>query len=379
MLLKRKRVRRLLLLILGTAIVAEIVALTPTRLEDPKSNPEAADPTLFVQDLDPILAPGIPRKRIAEYSVEKFRYVSVNKGEKQWRIEAETAFLYHPEQLVHARNVTAYLYDANGKTTIVSGLEAKYFLNQRDLEMFGQVKTLFPDGFEVNSEYLRYLPTTQHIEIPTRYLATGSGHEEGNQLFHFSSKGLDYFMGKSQVHLLENVKVSLEKNPEPSKAGVFPLPSPKPATIDTSVGVPNLTTIESDHCLIYRDQKLAKFTMNPYRPTASRFVHITQPTLFTKARRADLHYGDFSQVLQYLTAYDDVFIRETGEGSKTLRYATGGQADFDTHRDVIVISEFPQVYQDQDTVTGEVILMHRDTGIIEIEHSNAFSTGKDAE
>jgi hypothetical protein len=76
-----------------------------------------------------------------------------------------------------------------------------------------------------------------------------------------------------------------------------------------------------------------------------------------------------------LTAYDDVLIKETGSTDHTLRYATGGQADFDTNRDVIVLSKFPQAYQDQDTVTGDIILMHRETDVIEIEHSNAFSGG----
>jgi len=59
-----------------------------------------------------------------------------------------------------------------------------------------------------------------------------------------------------------------------------------------------------------------------------------------------------------------------------MKYATGGRADFDSHKNVIVLTEYPQVYQDEDTVTGDKILLHRDTDIIEVEHSNAFSQGK---
>jgi len=367
MFLRRKRLRPILLVLFGIFIIAEIVALSPSSLEETKSMSAAVDPETLIMDDEPTLVPGIPKGRIAEYSIEKFDYVSVQNGEKQWKIEAKKAFLYNPERMVHSRTVKANLYDPDGKITVVTGLEARYYLNKKDLEIYGNVKTIFPDGFELDSEYLRYKPTDKHIEIPTRYLAHGVGQETVGQSFRFDSMGLDYFMGQAQIHLLQKVKVTLERLKLKSE--------------ETS-GVPDLTTIESDHCLINRNTNLANFTMNQNRPLSKQFVYITQPTLFTKARRADLNYGSFSQVLQYLKAYDDVLIKETGYGDpkdteKPLRYATGGHADFDTHRDVIVITDFPQVYQGTDTVTGDIILMHRDTDMIEVEHSNAFSGGSE--
>ncbi len=361
---KGKWLRRLILAVLGAAITTQIIVLSPSSLEDTKPANEFVDPNTLVQDQSHSLAPGIPKGRIAEYSIDQFHYVSVQNGVKQWRIEAETAFLYNPERMVHARKVKAYLYDPEGKITVVTGKEAKYFLNQKDLEMFGDVQTVFPDGFRIESDYLRYRPNHRHIQIPTQYLATGTSEEDPNQRFRYKSHGLDYYMGESQIKLLEDVTVTLEKGP-PLK--------------EKEEGVPDLTTIVSDHCLIYRNRNLAKFTMNPKRPLKDRFVHITQPTLFTRSRRADLHYGDFSKILQYLTAYEDVLIKETGKNSTSLRYATCGKADFDTHKDVIVLTQFPQVYQDEDTVIGDIILMHRDTDIVEIEHSNAFSKGSESD
>jgi hypothetical protein len=103
-----------------------------------------------------------------------------------------------------------------------------------------------------------------------------------------------------------------------------------------------------------------------------------------------MHYGDFSKLLQYMTAYEDVFIKELKAPSDNkekkepaakpsegpnLRYATSGRADFDTKSDVIRLTEFPQAYQDNDTVTGDIIIMHRDSDLVEVEHSNAFSEG----
>jgi LPS export ABC transporter protein LptC len=343
---------------MGIMIVAEIVALSPSSLEENNAANLAIDPATLIQDTDPTLVPGLPKNRVAEYSVEKFHYVSVQNGERQWRIESEKAFMFNPERLVHAREVQAYLYDPEGKITIVTGLEAKYFLNKKDLELYGKVKTTFPDGFVINSEYLRYKPNERKIEIPTQYAVDGDGHQSNNQLFRFKSHGLDYSMGQSLIYLLQQVTVTLVRT--------------QPQTDETR-GVPDETKIESDHCFINRNTNLAKFTMNPKHPLRTRFVHITQPTLFARSRRADLNYGDFSQVLQYLTAYEDVLIKEIGKPE--LRYATGGKADFDTRRDLIVLTEFPQAYQNNDTVTGDVILMHRDTDIIEVEHSNAYSEG----
>ncbi len=377
MFLRKKRFHRLFLCVLGALVITQIVVFSPSSLDENKSEIGPIDPLLLTQNVSPnnekTLAPGIPKNRIPEYRVDQFRYVSVQNGLKQWRIKAETAFLYNPEKLNHSRIVTAYLYDSGDgdQVTIVKGLEAKYLLNEKDLEVFGNVETLFPDGFEVHSDYMRYHPSEHHIEIPTHYPVTGVSHEATGQKFSFASSGLDYILGESMITLPQAVTVILQ-----GSAAQPPVNS----------GVPEMTKIESDHCLIFRKLKLAQFTMNPHRPLQTRFVHITQPTLFARSRRADLNYGDFSQVLQYLTAYDDVLIKEVTDKlsrnpikdkKPVLRYATGGRADFDTQRDLITLTQFPQSYQNEDTVTGDQIIMHRDTDLIEVEHSNAFSQGLD--
>lgn len=359
---RKKWIRASLLTLVAILVVLEIVVLRPSRIEEESTAPKKIDPEALFQDHAPTVVPGVPKNRIPEYSVENFHYVSVQNSEKLWRIQANTARLYNPEKMMHARTVTAYLYDPDGKATIVTGLEARYFLNKKDLEMYGNVKTVFPDGFEVYSEYLRYRPDEKRVEIPTSYFVNGVGQETNEQKFHFKSYGLHFFMGESLIYLLKEVTVTLEKKAVPKD------------TKDSAPGVPDLTHIESDHCVIDRAKNLAQFTMYPSRPLASRYVHITQPTLFARSRRATLNYGDFKNVLNYLIAYDDVFIKDKGE-EKSLRYATGGQANFDTQRDLIILTQYPQIYQDHDTVTGDVILMHRDTDLIEIEHSNAFSQG----
>ncbi len=331
--------------------------LTKTSAIDPKS--------LITQTATTTLAPKIPTDRLAEYDIRELNYVSIHQGEKQWKIEADSANLFQQERLVHGRAIRAYLFDPGNLTTRIAGQEAKYFLNEQDLEVFGAVQTQFPDGFETLSSYLRYQPQQKLILIPPTYQVKGDSHEAQGQNFHFQSGGLRYGMGEERIILSSRAKVTLR---HPSSA--------QPQPQDLEAGVPSFTTIEADQCLIDRAQKIALFTMRADRPAHQRFVHITQPTLYTQARRATLHYGDFSQVLQYLTAYDEVFIKEIGpDASSPLRYATGGEANFDTQKDLITLTRFPQVYQDQDTVTGEQIILHRNSNLIEIQHSNAFSNG----
>jgi LPS export ABC transporter protein LptC len=348
-----------MLISIAAIIITEIVALSPSSLEQTKQTADSIDPQSLVENNEFTLAPGIPKGRIAEYTVEKFSYVSVQNGVKQWKIEADKAFMYNPEKLVHSRNVRALLFDSEGKITKVTGMEAKYFMNQRDLEIFGNVKTVFPDGFELYSEYLQYLPKQGFIRIPNQYLAKGVGQEKDGNHFQFTSFGLDYDMQRSLIQLHQKVKVTFEKaDSQKFKKG------------ESS----DVTTIESDHCSIDRRGSVAHFTMNPKRPLNERFVYITQPNLFARSRRADLSYGNISKVLQYLTTYDDVLIKEMG-GEKVLRYSTSGRADFNAQKNVIILTQFPQVYQNEDTVTGDPILLHRDTDIIEIENSNSFSQG----
>jgi len=378
----RKLIRPALLSLLALAIVAEMVALTPASLEEEGGTLNTAvDPDTLVQDDDPALAPGIPQNRIAEYAMEKFQFLSVQKGIKQWKIDADLAFLYNPERLVHARRVRTLLFDSGeDQVTIISGKEARYFLNQRDLEIYGNVHTVFPDGFELKSEYLRYLPNEHRIIIPRDYSVQGTSTpqpkpvpltELRNSLettqtqsrkssrnstdqsrpFQFESKGMDYDMDKGVILLPESARVHFDEPDSPDR-----------------------TLIESDRCLIHRKDNLAQFVMNSNRPLKSQFVHISQPGLKAKSRRADLFYGDFKDVLQYLTLHDDVLIREKNEDLQ-LRYSTSGKADFDSDRNVIFLTKYPQVYQDQDTVVGDNIVLHRDTDIVEVAHSNAFSEG----
>lgn len=343
----RGKVRPLLLSLIVVFIVLEIVAFSPSSVEEVNSSgPSAVEPEVFIPGQSKSLATGIPQNKVPDYSIDQFNYVSTQGGAKQWKLVAEKALLFNHEKIVHALKIKAFLYDPEGKITVVTGKEAKYFMNGRDLEIFGNVKAVFPDGFELDSPYLRHRPSEQKIEIPVEHEVHGHKADE----FQSVSQGLDYAMSK----------------------GVITLPSQVRFTGYSSSGEKTVST--ADRCVIEKDQGVAHLTMYPSRPVEKRFVEISQPALYSRCRRADLFYGTNSKSLNYLIAYEDVLVKELGHGA-SLKYATGGRAEFDARKNQIVMTEFPQVYQDNDTVTGERIILHRDTDVVEVEQSNAYSQG----
>ncbi len=357
----RDRIRPVLITAIALAVLAQILVLSPKSLEHrPPTSQIAPEALIVVDDTQKTLAKGLPRGAIPEYTIQDFQYVSSQAGVKQWKLLAQKAYLYQQHQLVHGTTVTAHLYDEDEKITIVTGKEAKYDTNQRDLEVYGDVVTTFPDGFQVRSDYMRYLPNERRIEIPLQFDVVGGGQKEPEQHIAFSSLGMSMKMDEGLITLPQRARVVMTRRP------------PKDAAKDT---IPEKTTIDSDHCLINRKTQVAHFTMSAKRPIEQRFVHTEQPNMTVRSRRSDLNYGDYAKVLQYMIAYEDVTIREKGPSEKE-RYATGGRASFDNRRNVIVLKEYPQVYQGNDTVTGDTIIVHRDTDIVEVEHSNAFSEGQ---
>ncbi|MEK6578380.1 MAG: LPS export ABC transporter periplasmic protein LptC [Bdellovibrionota bacterium] len=354
----RKRLRPVLIVGIALFIIVEVIALAPSTLEEGRKSSGMIDPESLVADSAQSLVPGIPKDAIPEYVVEKFDYVSARGTEKQWKLTADTAHLYKSgsEKLIHTQNVRAHIYDPDGKITIVTGKEAKYLSNRRDLEVFGNVRTVFPDGFELKSEYLRYRPNEKTIDIPKKYRTEGIGKEsEDGTVLSFLSNGFVYEMKQNKILLPQNVTLTFEK---------------KKLTSNSETK----TVIESDRSEIQRIDQVAHFTMEPTRPATMRFVKISQPQTTAKGRKASLRYGSYSEVVEYLTINEDVSVREKRPKGSDRR-GTGGLAVFDSKSNTITFTQFPQVYEDQDTVTGDKIVVHRDTDVIEVDQSNAYSEG----
>jgi lipopolysaccharide export system protein LptA len=72
-------------------------------------------------------------------------------------------------------------------------------------------------------------------------------------------------------------------------------------------------------------------------------------------------------------AEKEVLIVDTSKSNEDKKYGTSGRADFDSNHNTIVLTVLPQVYQSNDTVTGESITLYRDSDIVDVAFSNSFS------
>lgn len=351
------RFRKQFRFIIGFAITTEILLLTPSTVDSWSISTSAIelDPddiaAAYEQDN---VAFGLDRKKIPEYSAADFDYTSAKGGQRQWKLQAKRAYMYNSERLVLARTVESQIFDEEGKITVITGDRARYYMNKKDLEVFGSVKTRFPDGFTIQSEYVKYYPDQKRVEVPVTEPTQGQGTLEGDKTVFFNSMGFIFKMKEDSILLPRDVHFRIE---------------PKNAREKTS--------IESDYCHINRNTKIAEFEMQPWRPVEERYIQIRQPTIYVKARRGRLDYGfsESAKSVEYLYAYDDVFLQEKGN-PETSRYGTAGKAAFENKRNVVILTELPQLYQNGDTIAGDRIIMHRDSDIVEVEKSNAFNEGE---
>ncbi len=364
---QRAKFRMALALGLGFIIFIQILAFSPIKLEA-----EAPPPVMSESDLMPSaksshVVATLPRDRVPEYTVEGFQYVSAEAGVKQWKIQADHAYFYQKEGVAHTQVVRAIVYDKDGKETHVQGDEAKYFFTSGDLEVFGNVITTFADGLKTKSQYMKYTGQTKNVEIPTSYVVEGWSDPTTNKdTLQFESLGMVYENLTQKAELLQQVKVLAKRD-----VG-------KP-------GGPEKTTIQSDRATVDRNRSLVKFFMADQPGQKIRLIAIDQPGMKCEARRAEFQYGAKEKQLRTVRAMEEVKIEEIPQmetdyknnpraKAPIKRYATAGLAEFDTIKNLIVLREFPQVYQDRDTITGEVIILHRLSNLVEVEQSNAIST-----
>jgi len=346
--------RPILLIALACFIILEVVALNPAPLEEKAST--SAEPFFTEEEAmeslstsQKPLAPGIPTDRVPDYHTEQYRYISLQGTLKQWKMQAESANVYNKEKIVHSKDVTIELFDSSDKITLVTSQEAKYYFNDKEVELFGNVNITLPDGFKIKSEYLKYLTPTKILDIPTKYFVEGKGHsQDGKRDLFFTSMGMMFDQNKNLVDLRSQTHFEMtriERNNE-------------------------TTVIVSDTCRIDRNAQIATFKMNYDKA----YTKLNQPNLYVQSRKMDLFYSGSSELLEYLFAKDDVYIEESKNGKK-VKTGTCQLAKFDNKKNFIIMTQFPQVYQDKNTVTGDRIIMDRDHDLIEVEQSNAFSNG----
>lgn len=292
-------------------------------------------------------------ERVPDYTIDGFRYVAIEKSVKQWELRAKRAFFYQKEGIVRAESVDADLYDKTEKITHVLSNEAHYSSQTGDLELYGDVRSQFPDGLFTQSEFLNYEALNKSLNVPASEKV--SGHfksKEFKDYLEFQGYGLKYSTEKQIAHLLQRVSVHAFQSVPP---GIF-----------------EMSTIESEQALIDRTKQSALFF------STDKKVLVNQPKMTSQSWKAEFSFGGTNKKLRNMRAFEEVRIEEVVQKGKksTKRIATAGQAEFDSLGNTIVLTEYPQVYQEQDTLVGDRIIVHRNSDLVEVEQSNALTQGK---
>ncbi len=355
---------RLLLAAVGLLIFGQIVALWPSSTS--RETPDLNAPESPGERMAQFQGFQAPSGLSPDYSIRNFRYVSVSGGKKQWQLAATEAQIFSSKQTVLTSDVQAELFSGDRIQTPsvrVTGKEARYSIDTRTLEVGGTVVAQFPDGSEIHSEYLKFDPTRRIVVIPPEYAVFGRGPSADPTRIEFRSLGLDGTLDNGRFILPRRVEIR-----------VLP-PSP---SNEQSPAIFHAARAE-----LFRNEGLARLHSGP-AASNDAYVKLQQrgaTDLFARSRTMEVHSsGEEQQKKPSFTALDDVRIEEWDRNSprseKPYRYSTSGRAEFHPDESEFILTEYPQVYQGEDTMTGDLIRVDRKNDRVEVENTNAISKGK---
>ena len=347
---------RILMAAASVLLFAQIVALWPSSMENRPDAEPTAPPTGQTEAAPEAVFPGFepPGGADPDYGIEGFHYISVLKGLKQWLLDARQADFYSKEQWVYARDVKAQLYSDDQSNIEVRGDFARYSMVTRNLDLGGRVVARFPDGTELRTELLEFRPSQRKVGVPLKYKLRGKGPSNAPALLEFESLGMDGTLPTGSFILNRQVSIRVKSH------------NPRQAP----------TEIQAPHATYRRFEGLME--LGPAGEGPSAPTRLQQGGLKASAHTMEIRLAAGSKKASFI-ARNDVKIegwRKSGGRSTPDRYSTCGRAEFDPEKQEIVLGDYPQVYQDGDTMTGEVIRILRQLDQVEVENTNAFTQGR---
>jgi lipopolysaccharide transport protein LptA len=254
--------------------------------------------------------------------------------------------VYQDEQLAHLRSPEALLKEE----TLLTADEATYDMKSGKITLMGNVHTTFKNGTELFSK-LAFLETHPSLKVTIPRSERISGRKpHPKSPVSFTAYGLEFLENEDRtVHLLQSVRTQIEGKQK--------------------------TEIVSDQAVFSDAKDSFLFFMNAERIIEQQFVTATQPDLDLKSRKIEFKLSGENS-LQEIRALQDVWFKDRHAADKETE-GTGGKAVYLMEANQIVLSEFPQLYQDHDTITGDLITYHRDSETVEVTESNAiYNVGK---
>ena len=320
-------------------LLAYFTLLSPSSLEEDFNGVRIVHPkdllNFLKNESEPFLAKGVPSEITPAYSLRNFDFFSTSEGKPQFKLSAKKSNFYQKEELIHAKESVVTLSD----NTVVTSRELLYDTLKNMVEFYGDVVTTFENGVVIHSNYMKAITRpVLNIIIPAEEAVSGDKTDKNNSV-KFKSFGLTYL------------------NVEPKE---IKLTSQVVATIIND----RTTQIQSDHARMPFSKNKLYFFMDQNRSFDRQFVQVHQQSLEMKSRVIELDL--IQSKVETISALTDVSIHDRNF------YSTSGKAIFIEKTNQIQLTEFPQAYQDADTITGDLIIYNRTEDTIEAKQSNAI-------
>jgi lipopolysaccharide transport protein LptA len=344
--IKQSQFQSFLLAGLFLFFVGHFLLLSPSSLEDDFGGIRVVEPQnllSFLKNEPKTALQDIPKDEAPSYSLKDSTVYASASEKPNFKLIASRSNYYQKEQLIHALEVNVTFADG----TNIKANESVFFTEKSQANFYGAVHTVFANGATLDSEFATVFmkPVTQ-VVIPVQETVHGM-KVDGHSVTRFISQGLHYKDETPKaLQLLSQVQVEIQDEKK------------------------EVTHIYSDRAIYLHEAGHLNFVMNEERPLPEQFVKVNQPDLDMKSRTLDVDLVE-GKSLQTITAHGDVWIRDAHDPTK-ISTSTSGKAVFDQKKNDLVLTEFPQVYQEGDTITGDVIIFHRTTDQIEVKQSNAI-------
>jgi lipopolysaccharide export system protein LptA len=320
-------------------LVAYLTLLSPSSLEDDFLSVRVVHPKDLLNFLknssEPTLAKGIPEAVTPAYSLRNFDFFTTTDNHPQLKLSALKSNFYQTEQLIHAKTSEVTLEDQ----TVITSKELLFDTTKNEIHFYGDVQINLESGAIIRSNYLKAVTRPiLTLFVPASEAVAGIKTERTNKV-EFKSYGLTYLNDpKRELNLTSKVIVAVTGD--------------------------RRTQIQSDRSRFDFNLRKLKFYMDDQKNFDRQFVLTHQGLMEMKSRSVEIELEQTG--VKSIAALNDVSIRE-----KSF-FSTSGKASFDEHHNTIELSDFPQVYQDSDTITGDLIIYHRNDDTIEVKQSNAI-------
>ncbi|MBS1958562.1 MAG: hypothetical protein JST80_03740 [Bdellovibrionales bacterium] len=346
--LRQPRAQSLLVLALFAFFVAHFVLLSPAGLEEDFNGVRVIHPRdllNFLKNESNVIAKSVPIDTPPSYSIRDMNFFSSVENRPKWHMTSRKSNLYQTQQLVHSLDAVLSLPDG----TRIEAKEMVMWQTQDRTELYGNVVVTFPNGLTLKTEYAEVKNRPKLlIAVPMTQKIVGDRNDQRSKV-HFESMGLTYSEADNQdVRLLSQVNVWIQGE--------------------------NQTHIVSDYALYQHTIGLLNFQMFETRSLEKQFVLTEQTDLKIHSRSLETQLAGKvagKQQLDTITALGDVRIKDLHD-PKHPTTGTCGKAVYYEAKNEIHLTDFPQVYQDGDTITGDVIVFNRNQDLIEVKQSNAI-------